>query len=309
MVKVSMQQNNETKNEYKFGAQGSTPTPSGDISNEEVTFTEASTRANISTGETLAVICGKIKKFFTDLKAVAFSGSYNDLTDKPTIPTVNNATLTIKQGGTTKGTFTANASTDVEIDLDAGGGGGSEYTAGNGITITNNVISVTNPITKTQLNFDDAVIPCLMINTNGDSGVLLKLDGTNATLADCLDLGASTLNIGAQFLRHWENVSFSGSCKIYDYSTQKQTTESYSGSMLNGTSQVYTLSYDLFTEGAQIIQTGVNVGSTRLTMQIVIGKANGHLYAFVVNQLWDDLSKSNYIDTCTLNADIEFTKI
>ena len=35
------------------------------------------------------------------------------------------ATLTIKQGGTTKGTFTPNSGTDVEINLDAGGGGGS----------------------------------------------------------------------------------------------------------------------------------------------------------------------------------------
>lgn len=37
------------------------------------------------------------------------------------LPTVNNATLTIKQGGTTKGTFTANASSNVEINLNDGG--------------------------------------------------------------------------------------------------------------------------------------------------------------------------------------------
>ena len=47
------------------------------------------------------------------------------MSNKPTIPTVNNATLTITQGGTTKGTFTANAGTDVTINLDAGGSGGS----------------------------------------------------------------------------------------------------------------------------------------------------------------------------------------
>lgn len=56
------------------------------------------------------------------LATVATSGSYNDLSNTPTIPTVNNATLTITQGGTTKGTFTANASSDVTIALDAGGG-------------------------------------------------------------------------------------------------------------------------------------------------------------------------------------------
>ena len=60
-----------------------------------------------------------------ELAAVATTGNYSDLNGTPTIPTVNNATLTIKQGGTTKGTFTANASQDVEIDLDAGGGGGA----------------------------------------------------------------------------------------------------------------------------------------------------------------------------------------
>lgn len=38
------------------------------------------------------------------------------------IPTVNNAILTLTQGGTTKGTFTANASSNVTIDLDSGGG-------------------------------------------------------------------------------------------------------------------------------------------------------------------------------------------
>jgi hypothetical protein len=62
-----------------------------DITNNAISvdtaFTEASTRANIASGDTLATIWGKIKKFFTDLKTVAFTGSYNDLNDKPTIPT------------------------------------------------------------------------------------------------------------------------------------------------------------------------------------------------------------------------------
>ena len=80
-------------------------------------FTEASSRANIASGETFATILGKIKKFFTDLKAVAFSGSYNDLSDKPTIPTVNNATLTIQKNGTTVKTFTANASSNVTANI------------------------------------------------------------------------------------------------------------------------------------------------------------------------------------------------
>lgn len=150
------------------------------------TFTEASTRANLAgSGETMPTIFGKIKKFFSDLKAVAFSGSYNDLADKPTIPapqiqsdwnetdntkadfiknkpsipaaqvnsdwnatsgvakilnkpnlaavatsgaysdlsgtptipTVNNSTITIKKNGTTVDSFTLNQSTGKDIDI------------------------------------------------------------------------------------------------------------------------------------------------------------------------------------------------
>ncbi len=53
----------------------------------------------------------------SQLSAVAKSGSYNDLSDKPTIPTVNNATLTIQRNGTTIDTFTANASVDKTINI------------------------------------------------------------------------------------------------------------------------------------------------------------------------------------------------
>lgn len=58
----------------------------GDGSNVTAGFTAASSRTNIATGEKLSVIFGKIAKWLSDLKAVAFSGSYTDLTDKPDIP-------------------------------------------------------------------------------------------------------------------------------------------------------------------------------------------------------------------------------
>ena len=47
----------------------------------------------------------------------SFSGSYNDLSNKPTIPTVNNGKLTIKQNGISKGTFTANQSGASTVEL------------------------------------------------------------------------------------------------------------------------------------------------------------------------------------------------
>lgn len=64
---------------------GALPTD-GDSKDNTATFTTPSTRENIASGETHTTIFGKIAKFFADLKAVAFSGSYDDLSDKPTIP-------------------------------------------------------------------------------------------------------------------------------------------------------------------------------------------------------------------------------
>lgn len=73
----------------------------GDASNTTVSFTTPSTRKNLTTKEKLSIGFGKISKWFSDLKAVAFSGSYNDLSNKPTsLPanggnssTVNNHTV------------------------------------------------------------------------------------------------------------------------------------------------------------------------------------------------------------------------
>lgn len=52
-----------------------------------------------------------------NLHKVSKTGSYNDLLNKPTIPTVNNATLTIQKNGTTVNTFTANSSTNVTANI------------------------------------------------------------------------------------------------------------------------------------------------------------------------------------------------
>jgi len=60
----------------------------GDGKDVTVTATAAGTRANITTGDKLSVVIGKLMKWFTDLKSVAWSGSYNDLTDKPDLSSI-----------------------------------------------------------------------------------------------------------------------------------------------------------------------------------------------------------------------------
>lgn len=102
-----------------------------------------------------------------------FSGNYNDLTNKPNIPTVGNGTVSIKINNQIKGSFTTNQDTPKTIDLgeiqgnvdlgdyakkseipDISGlakkseipdisGLQPKLTAGNNITIVDNVISAT----------------------------------------------------------------------------------------------------------------------------------------------------------------------
>lgn len=52
-----------------------------------------------------------------NFSTVATSGSYNDLSNKPTIPTVNNGALIIKKNGTNVATFTANQSSKTTADI------------------------------------------------------------------------------------------------------------------------------------------------------------------------------------------------
>lgn len=91
----------ETEMNSKLNAKLDT---TGNASNVTNTITQAATRTNLTTGEKLSISLGKIMKWFSDLKTVAFSGSYNDLTNKPT--SLKNPTSMKVQlnGGTTEGT-------------------------------------------------------------------------------------------------------------------------------------------------------------------------------------------------------------
>ncbi|MBP5596197.1 MAG: hypothetical protein J6Y02_12500 [Pseudobutyrivibrio sp.] len=90
-----------------------------DITNDTISvdteFTEASARANIVSGDPFSTILGKIKKWFTDLKAVAFSGSYNDLSDKPTIPVGSDYVQ--KSGDTMTGTLDINRAGEIQANF------------------------------------------------------------------------------------------------------------------------------------------------------------------------------------------------
>ena len=116
-------------------------------------LTEKQTLANddllvIASGSNNYKLKGSTVKTYAQggLATVATSGSYEDLSNKPTIPTVNNATLTVTQNGVSAGTFTANASTDVTI------------------AITETVQNATSPLSITSNNITIATADT---NTNG----------------------------------------------------------------------------------------------------------------------------------------------
>lgn len=81
---------------------------SGNGSDTTVQFTEASSRTAPATGESQATLWGKVKKLFSDLKTVAFSGSYADLSNIP---------LTFAPSSHTHGSLTNDGKIGTAADL------------------------------------------------------------------------------------------------------------------------------------------------------------------------------------------------
>lgn len=53
------------------------------IDSVQVTFEEAAERENLESGETMPTLFGKIRKWFSGLKSIAFTANYDDLVDAP----------------------------------------------------------------------------------------------------------------------------------------------------------------------------------------------------------------------------------
>lgn len=93
---------------------------------QEPEFTVAEKRENIASKEKMPKILGKIAKFFTDLKTVAFSGKYSDLDGKPAIVNNNTATeagsaLDARQANPTIEGTMANQISQLNSDLNPSG--------------------------------------------------------------------------------------------------------------------------------------------------------------------------------------------
>lgn len=234
-----------------------------------------------------------IKTKFESLAKVATSGSYNDLSDKPTIPSVGNGRITIKQGGTVKGTFTVNQSGATSIELtDATS---IPFIAGTQTAATGSWTGTTSEIS--ELKDGQTIRYWLPYNGSGNATLNLTLsNGTTTGAINCYRTGSARLSThysagNVIVLTYRSNVSINGSSTTYtgwwaeaDYSTTNATqlqfganikcgtTAIVSGNIIVGKDGLYShlklgnafdITYPIFWAGSGIAASGV--GSNNYT--------------------------------------------
>ena len=165
---------------------GAEPTVSEAIlSAKTIAFSEAATRTNIATTESLATLFGKVKKFFTDLKTVAFTGVYTDLTSIPTsfAPSSHKSSHATGQSdalapsdiGAQSTLTSATASLTV-----AGWSSNSQSVTVSGVTSSNIVW-----VSPSASSLDDYV----------DAGIICTTQGTNSLTFTCVTVPTSEITI------------------------------------------------------------------------------------------------------------------
>lgn len=157
----------------------------GDASNVTTEFTTATTRSNLTTKEKLSISLGKIAKWFSDLKTVAFSGSYNDLSNKPTSLPASDVSAWAK--AKTKPTYTKAEVGLGNVDNTADSEKSVKYatSAGNATKVNNHTVNADVPsgakFTDTTYNDATTLVHGLMSVTdkkkvdNLDDAFLSKL--------------------------------------------------------------------------------------------------------------------------------------
>ena len=150
---------------------GTTPTPTGQLCATVFTYSNYGSASNqlfISKGTLENVITGKglidntVSNLLNytptnSLASVALTGDYDDLLNKPTIPIVNDAILTIQKNGTTIDTFSANSSLNTTINI-------TVPTLISDLTNDSNFI---NPTYFTTITGYDAAATQILKNING----------------------------------------------------------------------------------------------------------------------------------------------
>lgn len=161
----------------------------GDASNVTTEFTTATTRSNLTTKEKLSISLGKISKWFSDLKTVAFSGNYNDLNNKPTSLPASDVSSWAK--ATTKPTYTKAevGLGNVDNTADANKSVKHATSADNATKVNNHTVNADVPA---NAKFTDTTYGAATTSELG----LIKPDGTTITVdADGIAHGVSKIDV------------------------------------------------------------------------------------------------------------------
>ena len=165
--------------------------PNVATNDQQPTFAESGTRSNIVSGETLSTLFGKIKKFFADLKTVAFTGSYTDLSNKPTsMQNPNSLTLTMN-GSATNYNGSATASKSWYAPTSVGTAGYSLIGSGSGApvwqgppyaecTTQGNVAAKTVSISNFRLVIGARIVVKFNSSHTSKEGATLNVSNTGA---------------------------------------------------------------------------------------------------------------------------------
>lgn len=147
----------------------------GDGSDLTAAFTPAESREAIATGETAATLWGKVAKWLADLKAVAFSGQYSDLT----------GTAHASTHGTGGADAISPSSIGAQPTITAtgllkGNGAGGVTAASAGTDYQSPLTAGTDYATPTQLADKQAKITATgLLKGDGDGGITAAAAGTD----------------------------------------------------------------------------------------------------------------------------------
>ena len=242
------------------------------------------------TGDSFTTNASNGKTINLGLSSVAISGSYNDLSNKPTIPTVNNASLTIKKNDSDTGTtFTANASTDVTCNL----GLATVATSGSYTDLSN------KPTNLVTTDTDQTITGAKTIS---ESNLLIGSD----------TIKHFTLKHGQEFIIGTQNSStynwtgttiqealYDGMCINY-YLPYASNASNYATLNLTLPNNSTTGAINIYYRGNNRVSTQFPVGSI-IQLTYVVNKTLG------TNTITGWLADSFYIDGNTINyTDITF---
>jgi len=201
---------------------------------------------------------------------------------------VNNPTITITQGGTTKGSFTLNQATGDTIALDAGGGG--TYTSGNNIDI-----NTSNQISALGYTYNSSIESIKTGVSTEASGSYSHAEGYGTKAQGFASHAEGSASIGVGRHSHaegWDTEAEGKSSHAEGHNTKALGEDSHAegkgkmskssfyltGSGLNYTSQGttgLTVGIGLSSDGGDNISYVTSVSGTSITVDTTLGELHG----------------------------------